>query len=81
MFSLKHVKGKKKKTNKKNSSYLASNNKGVENHFVVREVVMAFESAFTEDNSHSPTSMIRRPILWQTPKKEKKEKVLLQGNV
>lgn len=56
------------------SSYLVSNNNGVENHFVVREVVMAFESAFTEEKSHSPVSTVRRPILRQTPKKEKKKK-------
>lgn len=56
------------------SSYLVSNNNGVENHFVVREVVMAFESAFAEENSHSPASTVRRPILRQTPKKGKKKK-------
>lgn len=55
------------------SSYLASNNNGAENHFVVREVVMAFESAFTKENSHSPVNTIRSPILQQTPKKEKKK--------
>lgn len=62
------------------SSYLASNNSGVENHFVVREVVMAFESALTEENSHSPISIVRRPILQQSPRKGKK-KIFLQGNV
>lgn len=45
------------------SSYLTSNNNGVENHFVVREVVMAFESAFTEENSHSPVNIVISPIL------------------
>lgn len=55
------------------SSYLASNNNGVENHFVVREVVMAFESAFTVENSHSPVNTIRSSILQQTPKKGKKK--------
>lgn len=54
------------------SSYLASSNNGVENHFVVREVVMAFESALTEENSHSPVSIVRRPILQQAPRKGKK---------
>ena len=53
------------------SSYLASNNNGVENHFVIREVVMAFESAFTEVNSHSPVNKIKSPILQQIPEKEK----------
>ena len=56
------------------SSYLVSNNNGVENHFAVREVVMAFESAFTEENSHSPVSAVRRPILRQSPKKGEKKK-------
>ena len=63
------------------SSYLASNNNGVENHFVVREVVMAFESALTEENSHSPISIGRRPILQQSPRKGRKKKIFLQGNV
>lgn len=35
---------------------------------------MAFESAFTEENSHSPVSTNRSPILQQTPIKEKKKK-------
>lgn len=56
------------------SSYLASNNNGVENHFAVREVVMAFESAFTEEKSQSPVTTIRSPILQQTPKKGKRKK-------
>lgn len=56
-FLLKHMKEKKM------SSYLTSNNNGVENHFVVREVVMAFESAFTKANRHSPVNTIRSPIL------------------
>lgn len=53
-------------------SYLVSNNNGAETHFVVREVVMAFESAFTKENSHSPVNTIKSPILQQTPKKENK---------
>lgn len=60
------------------SFYLASNNNGVEDHFVVREVVMAFESAFTDENSHSPLSRSTRPILPQAPETEFGNKVMLQ---
>lgn len=43
--------------------YLASSSSGAENHFVVREVVMAFELASAKENRHSKASAARSPML------------------
>lgn len=46
-----------------NTPYLASSSSGAENHFVVREVVMAFELASAKENRHSEASAITSPML------------------
>lgn len=59
-------------TSSSQQSYLASSNKGVENHLVVKEVVTALESAFTREQlTQIPISAIRIPILYKNTWKMK----------
>lgn len=61
------------KKKKSQCTYLVSRSKGVEDHFVVRDVVTALESAFTsEELNQIPRTAISIPILYNTEKDEGK---------